>query len=102
VFLEQRPDHASQMPGMWELPEIAIEEADLDHAELTLRHSITVTNYYVRVLRFPEREGKRRLAATDATRQWVVCSELGRLPLTGLARKVLRRLKIMPVAALAT
>ena len=33
VFLEQRPDEASQMPGMWELPEIAIEEADLDRAE---------------------------------------------------------------------
>ncbi len=101
VFLEQRPEQASQMPGMWELPEIALEESDGDRVELTLRHSITVTNYYVRVLRFPEREGKRRLPATAARRRWVVSSELGRLPLTGLARKVLQRLKIMPAAQLA-
>jgi A/G-specific adenine glycosylase len=99
VFLEQRPNEASQMPGMWELPEIAIEESDHDRVELTLRHSITVTNYYVRVFKFPEREGKRRLAAAGAARRkWVVTSELARLPLTGLARKVLQRLKIMPMA----
>jgi A/G-specific adenine glycosylase len=102
VFLEQRPREASQMPGMWELPEIAIEESDRDRAELTLRHSITVTNYYVRVLKFPEREGKRRLAETEARRRWVVSSELGILPLTGLARKVLQRLKVMPTAALVS
>jgi A/G-specific adenine glycosylase len=97
VFLEQRPEDASQMPGMWELPEIAIEESDQDRVELTLRHSITVTNYYVRVFRFPERSGKSRLAAAGAKRRrWVVSSELEGLPLTGLTRKVLQRLKIMP------
>jgi A/G-specific adenine glycosylase len=65
--------------------------------ELTLRHAITVTNYYVRVLRFPEREGKHRLAATASQRKWVKTSGLGNVPLTGLARKALQRLKIMPM-----
>src|SRR6185437_5335691 len=57
VLLEQRSQSASQMPGMWELPEVAMQEDDRDRVELTLRHAITVTNYYVHVLRFREREG---------------------------------------------
>jgi A/G-specific adenine glycosylase len=97
VLLEQRPQSVSQMPGMWELPEIAMLEGDQEHVELTLRHAITVTNYYVRVLRFPEREGKRRLAATESGRKWIRISDLGSMPLTGLARKALQRLKIMPM-----
>jgi A/G-specific adenine glycosylase len=96
VLLEQRPQSVSLMPGMWELPEIAMQEGDQQHVELTLRHAITVTNYYVRVLRFAEREGKRRLAATKSERKWIGIGELGRLPLTGLARKTLQRLKILP------
>jgi A/G-specific adenine glycosylase len=97
VLLEKRPQSVSQMPGMWELPEIAMREGDQEHVELTLRHAITITNYYVRVLRLPEREGKRRLPATGSERKWIGIAELGRLPLTGLARKALQRLKIMPM-----
>jgi A/G-specific adenine glycosylase len=95
VMLEQRPFSASLMPGMWELPEVAMLEKDQQRVELTLRHSITVTNYQVRVLRFTEQEATLRFLYQENPRQWTVSSELSKLPLTGLARKVLRRLQIM-------
>ncbi|HEY4049311.1 MAG TPA: A/G-specific adenine glycosylase [Acidobacteriaceae bacterium] len=98
ILLEQRPESVSLMPGMWELPEITMAETDQNRVELTLRHSITVTNYYVRVLRLPQKLGRRRLAATASTRKWVKASELAHLPLTGLTRKILKRLQIMLVA----
>ena len=63
--------------------------------EITLRHAITVTNYRVRVLRFSEQEARLRCPAGNP-RQWTKSSELSILPLTGLARKVLQRLQIMP------
>ena len=37
------------MPGMWELPEIDAAKADAARRLLDVRHSITVTNYYVTV-----------------------------------------------------
>jgi A/G-specific adenine glycosylase len=98
VLLERRPQSASLMPGMWELPEVAMEEMqenDQERVEITLRHAITVTNYRVQVLSFSETEAKRRWHARDYPRKWARSSELGRLPLTGLTRKVLRRLQIM-------
>lgn len=98
VLLEQRLHSASLMPGMWELPEVEMEEADQDRVELTVRHAITVTNYYVRILRLSEREAKRRLATACEQRKWFRTSELHQLPLTGLTRKVLKRLKVMPMA----
>ena len=52
VFLVQRPKHASLMPGMWELPEIPVVLGG-SPASLTLRHSITVTDYTVHVMRGP-------------------------------------------------
>ena len=97
VLLDRRPQSVSQMPGMWELPEIAMEQIDQERIELTLRHAITVTNYYVRVLRLTLKEGRRRLAANAPERKWVTVSELRSLPLTGLARKILQRLKVMPI-----
>ncbi len=96
VLLQLRPLSASLMPGMWELPEVTVEHSDEERLEITVRHAITVTNYRVQVLRFSEREATPRWAAPENPRQWTDCSELGRLPLTGLARKVLRRLQIMP------
>ena len=49
VFLVQRAPDASLMPGLWELPELASTNGD--GSAFTLRHSITVTNYTVRVWR---------------------------------------------------
>jgi A/G-specific adenine glycosylase len=96
VLLEQRPSSASLMPGMWELPEVKMLDGDDERVEITLRHAITVTNYSVRVLRFSEREAELRVPAGTNPRQWVLSYELSSLPLTGLARKVLQRLQIMP------
>jgi len=85
IFLVQRSKSATLMPGMWELPEIA--GANGTAAWLTLRHSITVTDYVVRVLRNPVPKG---LAG-----RWVRKSRVTTLPLTGLARKILRAAKII-------
>jgi A/G-specific adenine glycosylase len=96
VMLQQRPSSASLMPGMWELPEVVSDESDEQRAEIVVRHAITVTNYRVHVLRFSEKEAAHRWAVREYPRQWTESAELSRLPLTGLARKVLRRLQIMP------
>jgi A/G-specific adenine glycosylase len=96
VLLEQRSSSASLMPGMWELPEVALREGDLDRVETTVRHAITVTNYTVQVLRFTEREAGVRFPIGINTRRWVRSSEFCTLPLTGLARKILRRMQILP------
>lgn len=85
VFLVKRPATASLMAGMWELPEITV--TDEPESCLTLRHSITVTDYSVRVV---------RCAAADGTvGSWVPKSRLSTLPLTGLARKILRTTKVI-------
>jgi A/G-specific adenine glycosylase len=96
VLLHQRPLSASLMPGMWELPEVTMLDGDQERVEVTLRHAITVTSYQVRVLRFSEQEARLRFPAGENPSQWIKSSELSRLPLTGLARKVLQRLQIMP------
>jgi A/G-specific adenine glycosylase len=86
VFLVERPKHASLMPGMWELPEVpgCNETAE---PWLSLRHSITVTDYLVRVVRAP--------APREMTGKWIVQRRLAKLPLTGLARKILRAANII-------
>jgi A/G-specific adenine glycosylase len=96
VLLEQRPASASLMPGMWELPEVTMLDGDHERTEITVRHAITITNYTVRVLRFSEQEASLRFPDRGTARQWVRSTELSGLPLTGLARKVLRRLQIIP------
>jgi A/G-specific adenine glycosylase len=86
IFLVQRPKHVSLMPGMWELPEIPAGHAP-DPVALTLRHSITVTDYRVRVLRCPVQKASKG--------RWVQKRSIARLPLTGLARKILRQAQII-------
>lgn len=86
VFMVQRTRAASLMAGMWELPELPETAADAwpETASapcLTLRHSITVTDYTVQVVRQPAPKG--------ASGKWVPASKAGTLPLTGLARKIL-------------
>jgi A/G-specific adenine glycosylase len=86
VFLVQRPMDASLMAGMWELPEGQVNYGT-NGTCLILRHSITVTDYTVRVFQgeIPE----------NIVGSWVVESRLGKLPLTGLARKILRAAEVM-------
>ena len=83
VLLRRRPAGASLMPGMWELPAARPPRSSATSAVLRLRHSITSTDYQVTVLR------SGRGAAGGA--RWVPRSRLPRLPLTGLARKILQR-----------
>jgi len=85
VFLIQRKPDESLMPGMWELPVFSGHQNR--RPLFCLRHSITVTDYAVRVLEWPspdEREGV-----------WIAMSRLPSLPLTGLARKILRRVEML-------
>ena len=86
VFLVQRPKAASLMAGMWELPE---GQATLgtNGTCLKFRHSITVTDYTVRVMpgQIPQ----------SASGTWVSENRLGSLALTGLTRKILRAVEII-------
>ena len=88
VLLTQREASESLMPGMWELPvaHAAGEQAPL----LTVRHAITVHNYTVHIYRSSLED------ARSETGVWVSTARLPLLPLTGLARKVLKRLQLWP------
>jgi A/G-specific adenine glycosylase len=115
VFLVQRPRDASLMAGMWELPEISSsvrrpkkqqvplagfasprndkiiriggDRRTRSEPYLTLRHSVTVTSYTVRVW--------RTNASSAATGKWFPIERLTHVALTGLARKVLRKAGIL-------
>ncbi len=82
VLLVRRPRDARLMASMWELPQ-------LDHAPETepiahLRHSITDTDYRVAVFRV------LRLSVPDSA--WFRPEQWKRTALTGLARKILKKL----------
>jgi A/G-specific adenine glycosylase len=95
VLLQQRPADASQMPGMWELPQLQAGRELDDAVLLTVRHSITNTNFYVTVYGLGANEQKL-LAKGGGERAWIPLRELLARPLTGLTLKVLKRLKVMP------
>ncbi len=93
ILLEQRPHNASLMAGMWELPHLEATAFDENRLLFSLRHSITTTNYQVSILRFaPEEE---QGLPEHATRMWMKAEALPSLPLTGLARKALKRLGLL-------
>jgi A/G-specific adenine glycosylase len=88
VRLIRRAKNDSLMTGMWELPQFAAAPGALPTAAhwRTFRHSITVTDYTVHVLR-----GSLRPPAVSAPRgKWVAIKEIPRLPITGLTRKILK------------
>jgi A/G-specific adenine glycosylase len=67
---------------------------------LRLRHSITNTNYYVQVFAAMgprDRKMRRALLVDSESLDWFRTSRLQEQPLTGLARKALRRLTVMEV-----
>ena len=49
VLLERRPNDASLMPGMLELPALPLDAVAAREPVLRLRHAITNTNYYVTI-----------------------------------------------------
>jgi len=88
VLLVQRPAVASLMAGMWELPTLSEGQRNGYTPVLKLRHAITDTDYQVSVIAVPLKQLRRREAA-----RWFSPKQWERLPLTGLARKVLRKLE---------
>lgn len=80
VFLVQRENHKSLMPGLWELPQT---RPGADAPLLRLRHAITNTDYQVSV--YPAKSAHARAG------RWVKLAGVERLPLTGLTQKILRR-----------
>ncbi len=117
VYLVQRARDASLMAGMWELPDEGVPANSTLPAEeriplprfasrrndkvtghaptngtsasllFTLRHSITTTDYTVRVWRggAPSRDSGK----------WIPVERLGKIALTGLARKILRKAEML-------
>ena len=93
ILLVQRARDSSLMAGMWELPQVEAMngevEADSSQLAFTLRHSITVTDYTVRVWRIAGSEPR------PLRGKWILRSKLATVPLTGLARKILLRAEIL-------
>ena len=86
IFMVQRSKDASLMAGMWELPEVSLNGKLLE-AEFVLKHSITVTDFAVKVV--------RQRPPRAARGQWLKRERLQDYALTGLARKILRRAEII-------
>ena len=84
VLLIRRDQGLSQMPGMWELPEVTPCHG-AERPLFSLRHAITVTNFRVHVV---EKQA-------PGPGIWVRISRLENLPLTGLTKKILRRAGII-------
>jgi len=99
VLLEQRPETQTVMPGLWQLP--VLREAVVPEAELkmTVRHAIMQVNYYVRIRTVDE--GKvEDLTVREGRCCWVPLINASGMALTGLARKVLSRAHLLPMAPL--
>ena len=88
VRLVRRPKTASLMAGMWELP----QWTELPHASArdahwrTFRHSITVTDYTIHVLR----NWAQKSSAPRPRGNWIAIDAIPALPITGLTRKILK------------
>ena len=115
VFLVQRPSDSRLMARMWELPELANPprphslsfrrlakraggtrffpaptsgvQGPGPSPYLTLKHSITITDYTAQVWRVP--------APPHTTGKWIPLKSLSRIALTGLTRKILQKAEII-------
>jgi A/G-specific adenine glycosylase len=99
VLLEQRAASQTVMPGLWELPmlkETAVPDLEL---RMTVRHAIMQVNYYVRIRTVFEDDAEA-MTVMGGLRRWVPLGEAAGMALTGLARKVLKRARLLAVAPL--
>ena len=94
ILLAQRPPESSVMGGMWELPPLPDVTMNGNTPHLRLRHSITDTDYAVAVFAILPEE-----ASLPAGVRWFTRAQCERLPLTGLTRKILRRLAMASAKA---
>jgi len=97
VLLEQRPAAETVMPGLWELPRLRATAFPEDELRMTLRHSIMQVNYSVRIRTVFE-DDVEAMTVTAGECRWVPLAEAGGMALTGLARKVLTRARLLPAA----
>jgi A/G-specific adenine glycosylase len=92
VYLVQRASNEAKMAGMWELPECDGETSAQKKTDaevlFVVRHSITDTDYEVRVVRSRLKEINLQAKRTG---RWVPRDQLLEIPLTGLTRKILRK-----------
>jgi A/G-specific adenine glycosylase len=96
VLLEQRPAHATVMPGLWELPALVDCDVPPEDLRMTLRHAIMQVNYYVRIRNVFE-DDVDRLSTKNGERRWMPLREAAEMALTGLARKVLVRARLLDI-----
>jgi A/G-specific adenine glycosylase len=93
IRLVQRPRKASLMPGMWELPQSSEPPRPFPASAhwRTFRHSITVTDYTVHVIR---KTSLRNAPLPDtppaAKGKWIATDRIPQIPITGLTRKILK------------
>jgi len=99
LLLVQRPAEATVMPGMWELPALTYPEVPASELRMELRHAIMQVNYYVRI-RSVAVEDVETMTVAGGERRWVAPREAGNMALTGLARKVLMRARLLPSPAM--
>ncbi len=93
VRLVQRPKTASLMPGMWELPQSSEPPCPLPASVhwRTFRHSITITDYTVHVLRnIPLRNTPLPDTPPAVKGRWIATDRIPQIPITGLTRKILK------------
>jgi A/G-specific adenine glycosylase len=88
VLLVQRATDASLMAGMWELPTLSRECVNGDEPRLLVRHSITDTDYRVSVYSVRWEQ----LCGAESRTRWFTTKQCEGLALTGLTRKILRKL----------
>jgi A/G-specific adenine glycosylase len=93
IRLVQRPRKTSLMPGMWELPQSSEPPRPLPASAhwRTFRHSITVTDYTVHVVR---KNSLRNTPLPDTSPtpkgMWIAIDRIPQIPITGLTRKILK------------
>jgi A/G-specific adenine glycosylase len=107
ILLSLREARVSIMPAMFELPGLPLDAVEGLEPVLRVRHSITNTNYYVQVFaqQRPDANGadKKVKSVTRSLRRaipkgemhWANVLRLPGLPITGLTRKILQRLRVM-------
>lgn len=98
VLLEHRPASLTVMPGLWQLPQLASTLVPDSESVLSVRHAIMQVNYAVTVrsLTPAQLDHDPSLTLPTGPRQWTPLPDLPTLPLTGLTRKILLRLHLLP------
>jgi A/G-specific adenine glycosylase len=94
VLLEQRPASTTVMPGLWELPALEPAHTPEIAPTLTVRHAIMQVNYTVNVHTLLADQ----LPISAARRDWFSTAQASSMALTGLARKILTKSRLISVS----